>query len=293
MKTSRTDNGIAIAQAVGLHVVLLVLLLAGLQWPRDSTQDAARGEPIDAELIDPSALSRSMQRALNRAPEALPEPVPAPTPAPPESLPQPVTESVTEPEPNVLPAPVPEPAPVEQERVQRNADSREVAAVPREQDARHRQAEQVELSAEQKRARALAEIRKQREAAQRELSMAEQRAQQLADARQRGAPASAPPGNRGNDDGLRAKYAAALQQAILRQWTRPDTVALGQRCKISIRQIPGGQVVDVEISPTCPYDALGRRSVEVAVLKASPLPYAGFETVFSRTLELNFVAEER
>jgi colicin import membrane protein len=33
--------------------------------------------------------------------------------------------------------------------------------------------------------------------------------------------------------------------------------------------------------------------VEAAVLKASPLPYAGFEAVFSRTLELNFIAEPR
>ena len=39
--------------------------------------------------------------------------------------------------------------------------------------------------------------------------------------------------------------------------------------------------------------ATHRRSVEAAVLKAQPLPYAGFEPVFARTLELNFVAQDR
>jgi colicin import membrane protein len=46
------------------------------------------------------------------------------------------------------------------------------------------------------------------------------------------------------------------------------------------------------VSPSCPYDALGKRSVEAAVLKAQPLPYAGFESVFSRELKLNFQAED-
>ena len=122
------------------------------------------------------------------------------------------------------------------------------------------------------------------------------RAQQLADARAQtpgASPASPPPGNRGTDPGLLAQYTAALQQAIVRQWTRPESVQLGQRCRISIRQLPGGEVVDVTIAPSCPFDALGRQSVERAVLKASPLPYAGFESVFDRNLTLNFVAEER
>jgi colicin import membrane protein len=70
-------------------------------------------------------------------------------------------------------------------------------------------------------------------------------------------------------------------------------VPIGQRCRIVIRQIPGGQVVDAQVDPSCPYDELGRRSVEAAVLKAQPLPYAGFERVFERTLTLNFQAQDR
>ena len=80
---------------------------------------------------------------------------------------------------------------------------------------------------------------------------------------------------------------------MLGQWIRPDTVPLGQRCRVSIRQIPGGEVIDVEVQPGCPFDEAGRRSLEAAVLRAKPLPYRGFESVFQRNLTLNFEAQDR
>ena len=299
MKQTRADTWAAVAQALGLHVLLFALMFAGLRWSQHNVAEAAQGDPIEADMVAVSDLSASMQRALRRAPKALPAPPPAPDKI--EPLPEPVAEEVPPPpQPKALPPPVPEPAPVEQEKVQRDAASAEVAKVPREQEQKRRQPDQTELDAkkqaeqEREKQRQLAEIRRLREQAARERSMAEQRAQQLADARTPGtSTAPPPPGNRGTDPGLQAKYAAALQQAILRQWIRPETVALGQRCRISIRQLQGGEVVDVAISSSCPYDAAGRQSVERAIYKASPLPYAGFETVFNRNLDLNFVAEDR
>ncbi len=290
MKQTRADTWMALWQAALLHAVLFALMFAGLQWSRSEPMQAAQGDPIEAELIDASDLSASMQRALRRAPEPpkpQPEPEPEPLPAP---LPEPLPE--VPPEPKVLPPPVPDPAPVEQEKVQRDADSPEVAKTPREQEAKRTRPEQAELDASN-RERVLAEIRRQRELAARERSMAEQRAQQLADARVGAAvPSRPPPGD--PDSRLRksAGYQVALMNAILRQWTRPESVKLGQVCQVLIRQIPGGEVVSVEISPSCPYDALGRRSVEAAILKASPLPYAGFEDVFVRDPVLKFRAED-
>ena len=73
---------------------------------------------------------------------------------------------------------------------------------------------------------------------------------------------------------------------------RPDTVPLGQLCRLHITQLPGGEVISVEFGTPCPYDALGRRSVEAAVLRASPLPYRGFESQFQRRLTLNFTARD-
>ena len=296
MKQTRTDTWMALVQAVALHAVLFAVLFAGLRWSQRQVAEAAQGDPIEADLVAVSDLSASMQRALQRAPKA--QPAPPPEPDMPAPLPEPVAEAAP-PQPKVLPPPVPDPAPVEQEKVQRDAPSPQVAKLPREQEQQRRQPDQAELQSRQQQEQArqkerqLAELRRLREQAARERSLAEQRAQQLAEARTPAASTAPPPGNRGTDPSLQAKYAAALQQAILRQWIRPETVPLGQRCRISIRQLQGGEVVDVSISGGCPYDAAGRQSVERAVYKASPLPYAGFEAVFNRNLDLNFVAEER
>ncbi|MCO5055634.1 cell envelope integrity protein TolA [Thermomonas sp.] len=298
MKQTRADTGLALTQSLLLHAGVLALLFIGLRWSSNALPDAAQGDPIEAELISASDLSPAMQRALRRAPET-PKPVREPKP-----LPEPLPEATPAPTPRQLPPPVPDPAPLEQARVQRDAVQPPLPEVRREQEARRRQPPQVELDAqretemERQRQRQIEDLRRQRAQAARAASMAEQRAQQLADAR--GAVSNTPParsqptpGAGGTDPGLLARYRDALQRAIVRQWTRPDSVPLGQRCRISIRQLPGGDVISVEIDPSCPYDAQGRRSVEAAVLKAAPLPYAGFETVFNRNLELNFEAADQ
>lgn len=299
MRETRADTRRALLEALVLHALLFVLLFAGLNWSRDRASDAAAGEPIEAELVDPGSLSAEMQRALRRDAEPLPQPVPepepqpAPLPAPDEDIPEPLPE----PTPAQLPPPVPEPAPVEQERVRRDAASPDVAKVPREQEAKRMKPDQADLDAqreqraEREKQRKIEELKRQREQAARERTQAEMRAQQLADARA-GGPARLPAGDPASNSSKRAEYSVALMNAILRQWTRPDSVQLGQVCQVLIRQLPGGEVVDVEVAPSCPYDALGRRSVEAAIRKASPLPYAGFEDVFVRDPVLRFRAED-
>ncbi len=296
MKETRADTRNAFLQAMGLHVVLFALMFAGLQWTRSNVAEAAQGDVIEADLIDPSALSAAMRSAMRRDPEAFPQPEPAPEVIEDDVPPEPLSEPILE-EP-VPPAPVAEPDLIEQERVQRDADSALVAKVDREQEAKRRQQEQVDLDA-QDRQRKLEELRRQRETATRERTMAEQRARQLADARnaaaassQADAAASRPPGDPSARASQSASYQVALMNAILRQWTRPESVQIGQVCQVLIKQIPGGEVVDVQVSPSCPYDELGRRSVEAAILKASPLPYAGFEDVFVRDPVLKFRAED-
>ena len=288
MKETRADTRTALLQALGLHAVLFALMFAGLNWTRSNVAEAAHGEVIEADLVDPSALSAAMRSALQREPVQPPPPVEQPVVEP---EPEPLPEPIVEPEP---PPPVPEPAPVEQERVQRDAPSPDVAKVAKEQDEKRKQPEQVDLDAQKQ--KALAEIRRQRELAAKERTQAEMRAQQLADARASQtdavSPASPPRGNPNSRSSNQAAYIVALQDAILRQWTRPESVKLDDVCQVLIRQIPGGEVVSVEITPSCPYDALGRRSVEAAILKASPLPYAGFEDAFIRDPVLKFRARD-
>ena len=95
----------------------------------------------------------------------------------------------------------------------------------------------------------------------------------------------------GTSNDLTAKYAAAIQQAVVAQWNRPDNVANGTRCRILIKQLPGGEVMSAEVQLGCAMDAAARDSIERAVLRAQPLPFRGYETVFRRELMFTFTAQ--
>jgi len=272
------------------------------------------GPPIEVEFVQ-AAPTRDTPR---------PTPAAAPRPATPKPVeqeaappPQPVPERAPQ-DAVVKPQPAPQtpqavPDVREQERASRDAVSPKPPA-PREQEERRRQ-EQVDLTERQRqeeaeerqrraeqqleRLRQLAAIRTQREQAERQTRMEEQAEQQRRDlaARQPAAQPAASPseatptpmaGNNGVDTSLQAAYQLAIQNAVERNWRRPETIPVGQRCRIVIVQIPGGEVISADVDPTCPYDALGRDSLERAVFAASPLPYAGFEEVFVRRLGLNF-----
>jgi colicin import membrane protein len=317
MRENRADTALAVVFALLLHLVPLLLLLAASLWR--APPSAAAGEPVSADVIDLNALPSSMRSALRREPEPLAqaEPLPRPPePLPEEELPKPLEEPLPEetpPEQQLQPQEqLPDPDDVDQQEVKPDSTSSDTAA--REQEAKRRQA-QVDLTearerqqqAEQKartemereRERQLADIRRQRAEQQRAIDLSEEKLRQMADREARRASAAAasaaspPPGNRGADPNLKATYKKALTDAIRSNWTQPDNVSALQVCKIVIRQIPGGEVIDAQVDPSCPYDEQGRRSVEAAVLKAQPLPYRGFESVFDRTLIINFSAEER
>jgi colicin import membrane protein len=196
----------------------------------------------------------------------------------------------------------------ERKRVEEAEQKLRLAKQQEEADRQKKLADQQrqanEAKAEQERQQKIAEIRRKREQAEREAKLAEQRLRQVADARAKAqaassssagsaGPTSPAPGQGGTSTDLTAKYAAAIQQAVLNQWIRPDSIPRGQRCRLTIRQLPGGEVMDVEFAPGCPYDEAGRRSVEAAVRRAQPLPYRGFESVFQRNLNFNFEAQDR
>ncbi|VXA99832.1 Protein TolA [Luteimonas sp. 9C] len=329
MRESRSDNVVAIGLSILVHVLLFGLIILGALWSASSRPESAMGSPVSADLIDPNALSAADQRALadrpdplpdpEPAPEAVPDPVPTPVPdpvpepveapasAPPQPLPEPRPEDAVEPRQPQLQEVVPEPDTVSQAAVRRDALAAEQRE--KEQEEKRRQA-QIELAEQQKQQEAeekrrlarqeLEKLRAEREKTQREAQLAEQRLKQIAErnaqqtSAQRAAAsaASPPPGRPDGDSGLAAKYAAAIQEAVRRNWRRPDNVQVGQRCRLYITQLPGGEVMNVEFDASCPYDAQGRRSVEAAVRAAEPLPYAGFESVFNRRLNFTFTAQD-
>jgi len=90
-------------------------------------------------------------------------------------------------------------------------------------------------------------------------------------------------------DAKRRLYLLEISSSINDAWVRPDHFPRDVACTMRITQAPGGRVDAVETLPDCPYDEDGRRSVVAAVLRAEPLPYEGFESVFERVLTLQFL----
>lgn len=323
----RDDLKLPIALAIGVHLLLALLFVAAYLWSPSHDFEPAAGTPmVEASLVISSADIQSAQRAVRDAPK--PEPMPAPieevapedTVPPPQPLPEPRPQDAPTPQQQKAQERIPVPDTQDQEAASRLAISQEKAL--KEQEKKRRQ-EQIDLTererqqeAERKarlaqqqqteeRDKKLADIRRRREQAAREANMAEQKLRQLQNVQQqRSAPAvasaAAPttaanagtPGQGGTSDDLAAKYAAAIQAAVSNQWIRPDNVPLGQPCRVVIRQLPGGEVIEAKVDASCPYDEVGRRSVEAAVLRAQPLPYQGYERVFSRTLNFTFRAQD-
>ncbi|MCZ8062424.1 protein TolA [Silanimonas sp.] len=313
MRERPEDTGIAVGLAVGLHLLVVVLMFVAWLWTPAPEVLSVAGPPIEVELVQAAPVRDRERPSAATPPPAAPEPVEEEAAPPPQPEPEPTPQdAVVEPQPTPqTPQAVPDTR--DQDRASRDAVSPEPPA-PREQEERRRE-EQVDLterppqttpeerqrlSAQQlERLKRLAALQQQSAEARNQTRMEEQRDRQRQDLAARqpspqpaASPSEATPtpmaGNNGVDTSLQAAYQLAIQNAVERNWRRPETIPVGQRCRIVIVQIPGGEVISADVDPTCPYDALGRDSLERAVFAASPLPYAGFEEVFVRRLGLNF-----
>jgi colicin import membrane protein len=87
-----------------------------------------------------------------------------------------------------------------------------------------------------------------------------------------------------------AAYLFALQQRVRRNWVAPASAKPGLECKVRIRQLPGGEVINATIM-SCNGDAAVQRSIEAAVHKASPLPTPSNPILFDPDLVFEFKPE--
>ena len=283
---SRADNLLAVALALLLHVLGLWLVWLGRDWEREEDLQAA-GPVIAASLQFSDADVKAAQAAIAQAkatPVRAPDP-PRPVTPPPELQPKPQ-------------APLERPDDVDQEAIVKVAP--ETSDETEEQRARQRQAQvdltedierQRQAEAREKLREQLEAIRQEREQARERTRMEEQRLAQLADRRPatpQPGPArtpTPPAGNGGTDAGLLARYLAAINATAQGNWNHdlaPELVA----CKVQFRQYVGGDVYDVQFID-CPYDAIGRDSIDRA-LRKTPMPYAGFESVFRKEVGITF-----
>jgi colicin import membrane protein len=250
------------------------------------------GQPIEAVLIGPTGAPPPKPTKARPVPDTVPPPPAVPPPTP----------TVQAPQVKTLPPPPEHPDVVDQEKVVADAMQKAEDA-KREQEEKQRQ-RQAELDAqaakkkeeEKKKIDELFAKLDKASAATRQADnkkrQAEQQLKDLKNAKDDGLPDlpaadQRQTGTNGKDDSLLARYQAAIQNAVTQNWLRPDNMP-ALPCVVHITQLPGGDVMSARVDSSCPYDEAGRRSVENAVLRAQPLPYKGFESVFQRDLTFTF-----
>ncbi|QIK80308.1 hypothetical protein G7069_01045 [Lysobacter sp. HDW10] len=296
MKPKKHDTLRGTASSVLLHAVILAALL--FSWHSVKQSDSAGGDAgIEASMVKFGDLPAQTQAAITGAPQPLAgEPMPTPVETPPEVIepevmPTPVQDTVEE----TLPQPTPEPVakkPAPETRPQpKPIPTKPVVTKPADKKIEKPVTPQPTTQPTGA-AKARAD------------AMARMRAEQLKDIT--GGSTATTAGNpkgqsstgtkssvgkgeaSGNSTGNQKRWLDAVAKAIERQWIRPDGIPNDQACPIRIRIIPGGEVISANVQSSCPYSASAKQSVQDAVMKASPLPFKGFENDYARDFTVNF-----
>lgn len=87
---------------------------------------------------------------------------------------------------------------------------------------------------------------------------------------------------------VKDKYYLLIQNKVRRSWRKPASAKSGMKSTVSVRLIPGGDVILVATIKSSG-DALFDRSVETAVYRAVPLPLPEDPDLFEYFREINFV----
>ncbi len=279
------DASRAFALAIGVHLLAAALIVLGTSDWQPFRPPSLEGLTIEAVIVDMAAISeaqREAELAVQRR--------------------------------------------AEQERRQKELDARrererleaeeaeqrrqrELAAQKRQEDLRLQQMRQQQARDRQERIKRqedeLERIRQRRVEAERQRKIEEQRLQQLQNRREADAEAKRQAQAQatlqqqldreqtefraGQLATLGQQYEIAIQAQVTRNWLRPPTARPGLRCTLRIVQIPGGEVISAAIAGTCNGDEATRRSLVAAVERAGSLPYRGFEDVFDREIDFNFI----
>ncbi len=252
------NNVFPFSMAVLLHVVLFGSMLVAF--------DFARTMPITPLAIRATLVTEIPEVAAPRVVE-------------PEPKPEPIIEE-------------PEPEPDNSDQLRREAEEekrRQDALIEKERLDRIRRQEEAEREQrdeeEKERKRIAAEkkreddIRRQREENERLRKEAEAaaRADEIEAEEDRMAAV---------DSGALAVYMTQIAQKIERNWSAPASARAELKCSVRVRQVPGGEVIGVNIL-TCNGDDAVKRSVEAAIYRSSPLPEPSDPNLFDRNILLN------
>jgi colicin import membrane protein len=183
---------------------------------------------------------------------------------------------------------------------QRLADQREKQRVADAQRARDETARKEEEriaaeKAEQRRrdeqAKTEREAQARRDKEEADKRAAEQRRRQAVESELAAQLALEAEQNAAREAGLQDQYIRMIENKIKQNWDRPLSARPGIDCVVTVVQVPTGDVISARVA-SCNGDDAVRRSIERAVMEASPLPKPPHPSLFERNLNVTFRPEE-
>ncbi len=157
-----------------------------------------------------------------------------------------------------------------------------------EADRQRQEREEEERLAREREAEAERQRQAEAERQRQEAAVARQRAEMESELQQ--ALALEEDRRRAEEAGYLDEYIRLIENRIQQSWIPPASAMAGLECVVNVTQIPSGDVVDVRVG-RCNGDDAVIRSIEAALLRASPLPRPTIASLFERNLEVVFNPE--
>jgi colicin import membrane protein len=268
-----SHNLIPVSMALLLHVIIFGSMIVAF--------DYARPTPFT-----PLAIKATLVEEMPEAPPPAPAVEPEPEPEPVIEEPEPEPDNSEELRRQAEEEKRRQDALLEQKRLEelKRKEEEERKRKEREEAERKKKEEEEKerqrQEAERKRQEDIKRQREENERLRRELEAEQRQAEVEAEERRFAARNSAE----------MAAYQFAIAQKVRRSWAVPASAGPETRCTVRVTQLPGGEVVSVNII-SCNGDAAVQRSVEAAIRRASPLPEPSNPDLFDRNLTLNLTLE--
>ena len=275
------ENPRAVTYAVLMHLVLLALLAVGLDWTPKAIKPGVK-TPIEAELVSSDQLRAIEQRKQEDRRRQ-------------EAEEQRKLDAAAAQKKAAAEKAAAEKAAAEKQKAA--AEQKKQAELAAQKKAAAEKQKQADIAAKKKaeaaeaaKKKAAAEAQRKAEAAKQQAEAEKQRKAEEAARKQAEAELQAQlaaEAERAKAESALGEFIPYIQERIQRNWLRPAGSPAGLSCLVKVRLIPGGDVVSVNVVRSSG-DAVFDRSVETAVLKASPLPLPADANLFKHFREINF-----
>ena len=278
------ENPRAVIYAVLMHLVLLLLLVFSLDWTPKAIKPGSN-KPIQAQLVDVSKLKaieekkQAEQQRIKEEKRKLEQ----------QKLRKAEAERNKKIEQDKKRKAEAERTKKAEQEKKRKAEAERTKKAEQEKK-RKAEVERKKKAEQEKKRKAEVERKKKAEQEKKRKAEAERKKKAEAEAARRKEAEQALQAQLAEEQAQHAlsEYIPHIQAKIQRNWLRPPGSSAGLSCMILVKLIPGGEVVDAKVVRSSG-DPLFDRSVETAVLKASPLPLPQDTAMFKHFREIQFV----